>query len=114
MMIAYCGLHCDDCEMFKVTQENDQEQKERIAKRWFDQTSIEFEPEDINCQGCKSDLLSGWCQQICKVRPCAVERKVETCAHCDSYPCPKITELLSDEPLAKANLEKIRFDLKIP
>jgi hypothetical protein len=107
-MIAYCGLHCNECEMFKATQAKDYEQKKQIAKRWSDQGEIKFKPEDIDCEGCKSDVLSGWCRKICKIRPCAEERKVETCAHCNDYPCGKLKEFLSNEPVATENLEKIR------
>jgi hypothetical protein len=69
---------------------------------------IQFKPEDIDCRGCKSDVLSGWCRKICKIRPCAEERKVWTCAHCDDYPCGKLKEFLSNEPVATENLRKIR------
>jgi hypothetical protein len=82
-----------------------------MAKRWVEQLKVEFEPEDINCEGCKSDVISGWCRKICKIRPCAEERKVETCAHCDDYPCGKLKEFLTDEPVATTNLENIRKTL---
>jgi Protein of unknown function (DUF3795) len=111
-MIAYCGLHCNECKMFKATQAKDYEQKKQTAKRWSDQGEIEFKPEDVDCEGCKSDVLSGWCRKICKVRPCAEERKTQTCAHCDDYPCEKLKEVLSDEPIATENLEKIRKTLQ--
>jgi hypothetical protein len=110
-MIAYCGLRCDECNILKVTQAKDYEQKKQIAKRWSDQFNIKFKPEDIDCEGCKSNVLSGWCRNICKMRSCAEARKVETCAHCDDYPCEKLKEFLSEEPVAKENLEKIRKTL---
>jgi hypothetical protein len=111
-MIAYCGLDCNECEMFKVTQAKDYEQKKQIAKHWSDRFNIEFKPEDVTCEGCKSDVLSGWCRKICKMRPCAEKRKVETCAHCNDYPCEKLKEFLSDEPVATKNLEEIRKTLQ--
>jgi hypothetical protein len=99
--------------MFKVTQAKDYEQKKQIAKRWSDQFDVKFKSEDVDCKGCKSDVLSGWCLKICKVRPCAEERKVKTCAHCDDYPCEKLKELLKTiEPAAAENLEKIRKTLQ--
>jgi hypothetical protein len=110
--MAYCGLDCAECKAFKVTQAHDTEEKKQMAKRWAEQLKVEFEPEDINCEGCKSSVLSGWCRKICKIRPCAEERKVETCAHCDDYPCEKLKEFLSNEPIATENLEKIRKTLQ--
>lgn len=111
-MIAYCGLDCADCKAFKATQMKDTEQKRQMAKRWTEGLKVEFTPEDIDCKGCKSDVLSGWCRKICKIRPCAEERKIETCAHCSDYQCGKLKEFLSDEPVAKENLEKMRKTLR--
>jgi hypothetical protein len=110
-MMAYCGLLCDECRILKATQAEDYEEKKRTAKKWSDQFGIEFKPEDVTCEGCKSEVLSGWCEKICMVRPCAKERKVETCAHCDKYPCDMLKKLLLDEPVAKENLETIRKTL---
>jgi D-mannonate dehydratase len=111
-MIAYCGLDCNECKAFKATQAKDYEQKMQIARHWSDQGEIKFKPEDVDCHGCKSDLISGFCRKLCEIRPCAEEKKVRTCAHCDDYPCEKLKEYLSDnDPVATENLEKIRKTL---
>jgi hypothetical protein len=110
-MTAYCGLCCDECKILKATQAKDYEQKRQIAKRWSEQFDIKFKPEDVTCKGCKSNMLSGWCLKICKIRPCAEKRKVKTCAHCSDYPCDVLRELLKDEPVAAKNLEKIHKTL---
>jgi hypothetical protein len=111
-MIAYCGLDCVECRAFKATQAKDYELKRQIAKHWSDQGEIKFKPEDIDCNGCKSDTISGFCRKICKIRPCAQERQVKTCAHCDNYPCDILKEFLSkEEAVATKNLEKIRKTL---
>jgi hypothetical protein len=107
-IIAYCGLNCSDCNAFKATQTNDFERKKEMAKRWSAEHNIKFQPEDINCNGCMSDTISGWCREICKIRPCAEERKVKTCAHCQDYPCAKLKDFLSNEPAATKTLEEIR------
>jgi hypothetical protein len=36
---------------------------------------------------------------------------VKTCAYCDDYPCGKLKDFLSNEPVAAKNLEKIRKTL---
>ena len=110
-MTAYCGLDCSECKAFRATQENDSERKKELAKQWTGELEVEFKPEDINCNGCKSDIISGWCRKICKIRPCAEDRKVTTCAHCNDYPCGKLKEFLSKEPVATKNLENIRKTL---
>lgn len=112
-MIAYCGLDCTKCNAFNATQAKDSAQKRQLAKKWTEGLKIEFKTEDIDCNGCKSDLISGWCRKVCKIRPCAKERKVETCANCDDYPCGKLKEFLSNEPVAMENLQKIRETMPI-
>lgn len=112
-MIAYCGLDCGKCRAFMATQAGDSERKEEIAKEWTKGLSVEFRPEDINCNGCMSDTISGWCTRICKIRPCAEERRVKTCAHCSDYPCEKLKEFLSSEADATKTLEEIRKTLKV-
>ena len=111
-MIAYCGLDCGKCRAFIATQAEDSGRKKEIAKEWTKGLNVEFKPEDINCNGCTSDTISGWCTKICKIRPCAEERKVKTCAHCNDYPCEKLKEFLSNEPDATKTLEEIRKTLK--
>jgi len=110
-LFAYCGLNCTECDAFIATQTNDYERKKKIAERWTEGLNVEFKPEDIECRGCMSGKISGWCTRICKIRPCAEARKVRTCAHCSDYPCDKLKEFLSNEPKATRNLEQIRKTL---
>jgi hypothetical protein len=112
-MIAYCGLHCNECKAFEATQARDYEQKKQIARHWSDQGEIKFKPEDVDCHGCKSDTISGFCRKLCKIRPCAEEKKVKTCAHCDDYLCEELKEYLSTDPVATRNLEEIRKTLQV-
>jgi hypothetical protein len=107
-MIAYCGLNCAVCKAFVATQTGDSDRKKQLAEHWSQEQKAVFKPEDINCEGCKSKTLSGWCRKICQIRPCAEEKKVKTCAHCEDYICSKLKGFLSNEPVAKENLEKIR------
>jgi hypothetical protein len=111
-MIAYCGLDCAECKAFKATQSRDSERKKQLAKQWSEGLKVEFRPEDIDCDGCMSSRISGWCRKICKIRPCAEKRAVKTCAHCGDYPCGTLKEFLSKEPVATKNLEEIRRTLK--
>jgi len=110
-MIAYCGLNCEECKAFKATQTGELEWKKRIAKHWSDQGEFKFEPKDVDCRGCKSDLISGFCRKLCQIRPCAMEKKVKTCAHCDDYLCEHLKEYLSTDPIATKNLQEIRKTL---
>ena len=106
-------MYCAECNAFKATQTKDSEGKKQLAKKWTEKLKVEFRPEDIDCDGCKSNRISGWCRKICKIRPCATERKIKTCAYCNDYLCKKLKELLSKEPEAKKNLEEIWKTLKV-
>jgi hypothetical protein len=115
-MIACCGLDCTECKAFKATLAKDSERKEQLAKQWGEGLTVEFTLGDIDCNGCKSDVLSGWCRKICRIRPCAEERKVKTCAFCGDYPCEKLEEFLSKDSqgaMARENLERIRKTLRL-
>jgi hypothetical protein len=63
--------------------------------------------------GCLSlkGRLSGYCRYVCKVRPCALEKKVQNCAYCDDYACEKLEGFFGFAPEAKATLEEIRQSL---
>jgi hypothetical protein len=106
--IAYCGLDCGKCDAFMATQVEDLERMKQIAERWNRELGTEFTAQDTLCDGCWSQRISGWCQKICLIRPCAEERSVESCAHCDDYQCEKLEKFLSDEPAAKEYLDKTR------
>jgi len=112
-IIAYCGLDCSKCDAYTATQTRDLERKREIAKRWTKGLNLEFKPEDIDCNGCMSNKVSGWCTKICRIRPCAEVRKVKTCAHCRDHPCDKLTEFLSNETEATRTLDQIRKNLAL-
>jgi hypothetical protein len=107
-LTAYCGLDCAECRAFRATQAKDSTWKRTIANQWSEELKEDFKPEDINCNGCKSATISGWCRKICKIRPCAEQKKVKTCAECQEYQCVKLKQFLLNEPIAAKNLEEIR------
>lgn len=109
--IAYCGLDCSKCDAFIATQADDLERMEQIAERWTRELGTQFTVQDTVCDGCLSSRISGWCQRICLIRPCAEKRGVETCAHCSDYQCEKLERFLSDEPTAREYLEAAKKSL---
>jgi hypothetical protein len=109
--IAYCGLDCSECDAYQATQADDLVLKEKIAERWTKKLGMAFTADDITCDGCKSERLSAWCQKVCVIRPCAEERGVITCAHCNDYSCKKVDDFLAGDPAARTTLEEIRKTL---
>ncbi len=80
-MIAYCGLVCSDCPAFLATRSDDDIARGKVAALWTEKFGHDFKPEDINCEGCKSEgkRLVGY-RHVCPIRKCALARGVESCA----------------------------------
>lgn len=52
-----------------------------------------YTAENVKCDGCLSDGQVA--DRICQARPCAREKGVENCAHCDEFPCDKMEHLMA-------------------
>ncbi len=74
---TYCGLYCGACGLLLKTKKG-----ERIE-------------DDLKCGGCKSHLLSRYCEK-CDIRDCASSREIEFCFLCDEYPCSKLLDFKED------------------
>jgi len=108
-MISYCGLKCHDCGAFRATQNNDDKLREQVAGLWSKQYNARLSAEDINCDGCttRSDTLFRHCR-VCKIRKCAVETGVASCADCGNYACDTLESFFRMVPEARITLEGLR------
>lgn len=109
-MIAHCGQDCKECDAYKATANNNNELRRKTAKEWSEMLGKELKPEDIKCMGCRSTSEAVYQQvPVCKIRACALEKRMETCADCDSYICGALNEFYSHGVFwAKDNLDEIR------
>lgn len=116
--IAYCGLDCSGCDVYRATAFDDDELRQDYAQKVLAQFKIEVEPASVNCHGCRDARpKSGYCAW-CQVRSCAIERGYENCAHCPDYACDKLDKVhaaminvgkaVGGVASAKINLEAIR------
>jgi len=107
-IIAYCGLVCNNCPAFIATENNDENQKKKLAAEWT-RDEYEVKAEDINCQGCSrcSEKVFKFCRE-CEIRQCGIERDIENCAHCEEYPCDKLNIPFEGTPENKKVLDEIR------
>ena len=107
-MIAYCGINCTECPAFIATQADSDLQRVKVAEIWS-QGDFLINPEQINCDGCKSDngRLIFFCQE-CQTRQCCREKEYENCAYCDDYVCDKLSPVFNMAPDAKRTLDAIR------
>jgi hypothetical protein len=46
-------------------------------------------PEDLHCEGCKSEVKAVFCQ-VCGIRACTEEKGFQSCHQCQDWPCDKI------------------------
>lgn len=102
-MLAYCGLYCEQCSFKLAHDENDMKHLRHIPYA----TTL-GELSAYNCEGCKGYCICG----VCKIKPCASEKKFASCAECDSFPCEHIEAFEHDgmphHQTAIANLRHIR------
>ncbi|MBN1387608.1 MAG: DUF3795 domain-containing protein [Bacteroidales bacterium] len=113
-MIAYCGLRCDTCPIYLVTLEEDesrkQAMKESIAEECSDLYGMNIKPGDItDCDGCRAgnERIFPGCLK-CEIRKCAGQKRIDSCAYCDDYPCEILSNNFSLDQDAKKRLEQIR------
>lgn len=105
-MIGYCGLDCESCNAYIATVNNDQALREKTAKEWSELNHAPILPEDINCEGCRTNgVKTVFCDQLCGIRQCAVKKEVATCGGCQSVEsCPTVGAIFSNNPDAFKNL----------
>ena len=88
---AVCGLFCPACSLYIATTE-DPERLEILAKRFG------MPKEELECLGCRSEKLSFFCRNHCKMVKCAAEKGLEFCCECGEYPCAELSVFQSKAP----------------
>jgi hypothetical protein len=89
-MIAYCGYHCHLC----AARSDDPAVRQELVDGWRRIFGHEqYTAENVHCVGCRNEGSHADTQ--CKARPCAIERGVVSCAHCDDFVCEKVGHLLA-------------------
>lgn len=97
---SYCGIYCGACDIHQACRTG---HKDYFASFWTEpvlralqktlgNTELTSEALQIRCHGCKSDTVFINCT-TCRIRSCAIERKIEHCIDCKEYPCPTHTEM---------------------
>lgn len=97
--LSYCGYRCDLCPAYAGNLKTD-EDRERVSRDWAKYYDHHEEPANVECRGCKAGPEEG--NSSCKVRPCAIERGVSTCAECDDFGCEVIQKQMDAiKPIAQ-------------
>jgi len=82
---AVCGLFCPACTLFIGTQE-DPQRLEFLAG------VFKLPPGEIRCSGCRSELRSFYCRELCTMYKCAQGKGLDFCGSCPDYPCRELKD----------------------
>jgi len=87
-IISKCGYRCDLCPAHETNLKSEADIK-RMCDAWNKYLGSHIEPEMISaCGGCQAKGNQG--DETCPVRPCAIGKDLENCAHCDEFACDKL------------------------
>jgi hypothetical protein len=85
-IISKCGYRCDLCPAHETNLKSEDDKK-KMCDAWAKYLGSEIPPEAITpCTGC----LAGGGDETCTVRPCANEKDLDNCAHCEQFACDKL------------------------
>ena len=110
-LIACCGIDCESCDARIATIANDNELREKTARKWSEMFSADITAASINCTGCRTDgPIFGYCTS-CEIRSCGIEKGFDTCGDCEELnTCQIIGQVLQNVPGAKENLVGTRAE----
>jgi hypothetical protein len=90
-LAAVCGLFCPACNVFIGTRE-DPARLTVMAQR------LQRTPQELQCNGCRSDKRCFYCESKCTMTTCAAAKRVDFCGECADYPCTDLKAFQSEMP----------------
>jgi hypothetical protein len=101
-MLSLCGYRCDLC----AARSDDPAVRQKLVDGWRKYLGHQmYTSENVRCDGCKSD--GKLADKTCPVRPCAMEKGLDSCAYCDEFPCDKLKGLICSREKFVARLGEI-------
>ncbi len=106
-LIACCGLDCESCDARIATVGNDNELREKTARKWSVMNQApEITAATIYCTGCRTEGAKFvYCSDRCRIRKCVHEKGLDTCGDCKEMgDCPIVGAVFQHAPNAKETL----------
>ncbi len=109
MKVAYCGINCESCKLYKATISNNDELRKEVAKEWGDLYKRTLNLSELNCLGCKSEIIYEACKK-CDIKDCNLKRETENCNSCEEYStCKRIRQFENWQKENNTEVEIIRY-----
>ncbi len=102
MILSRCGYRCDLCLAYRENVEADRAVQQILSDGWHTYFGFRIPADQVICDGCRA-TSTRLIDTSCPVRPCAIERGLDTCAACPDYVCARLAErlVLFDEVAAR-------------
>lgn len=81
-IITKCGYRCDICPAY-IKNLKTTDDKQNACDGFNKYYGFQIQPNEIGCVGCLNEGRHE--DENCPVRPCVMEKKLENCAHCESF-----------------------------
>ena len=111
MVLAYCGLNCNECPVYLASIVNNVAAQIQLAREYSTDT-CKFSKEDMYCLGCHSDTVSPKMCGDCQIRICSMRKSYGSCAECNKFPCSTLRENLDDSSDNMNNLKQLVIKYK--
>jgi hypothetical protein len=102
-ILSCCGFRCDICPAYEKNVGGPAD-LEKIRRDWKKYFGFDIPEDRIACVGCANEGRHA--DADCPVRPCAVERRIKTCADCPDFECDKLKSRMD---FAETAMEKSRI-----
>ena len=84
LKLAYCGIDCESCKLYKATINKDIKLLKDIAREWGALYKKTLNLSELKCLGCKSEVIYEGCK-TCDIKACNQKGGIENCSHCKAY-----------------------------
>ncbi len=91
--IGTCGSYCGSCPI-AIAYDKGIEYQRKLSKSLSSQMNKNFSVNDVQCKGCRDAAKDrhSWAFR-CKIRKCASDKSLKSCAECSDYPCEKLLSM---------------------